>query len=139
MKEFLYAVDLVLVRNNWKAVQTIQFFKSSFVSVNGGRKHFVFLESSYTPTRHFVPPVTSSLFRAICSICSYTSLLRVITAHPRPLLPATSKSNTLFNASVFSVLQTCPHHCTPFVLASPSKISTKPCKFISFLLTPFLN
>ena len=53
-------------------------------------------------------------------------LFHIIFSRPR-LLPATSKSNALFH----HLFKTCSYHHTPVALASPSKVSFKPSKFIS--------
>ena len=62
-------------------------------------------------------------------------LFRVIFGRPRPLLPATSKSNTLLKTTPLSFLKTCPYHRTPLALGNPSKVSLKPSKQVldSFL------
>ena len=90
----------------------------------------MFLESLHTLFRYFVPSVASSFFNLIVmfSIC-----LHVIFAHPRPLLPTTSKSNALNTLS--SLLKT--YRLTSLALTGHSNVSSKPNKFMNSWLLFF--
>ena len=60
-------------------LREIHYFKFDFVSGSkGGRIHLTFLESSLTPSRHFVLSVPFSFFSPILSICSSTCLFHRI-------------------------------------------------------------
>ena len=116
----------------------IHFFQSGFVFVNAGsRINLMFLDSSYTALHHNALSTASSFFIQICSMCSSICLFHVIFDRPRPLLPATSKSNALLKISPLSILKTCSYHRTPLALACPFKISFKPSKLISSWLLLF--
>ena len=64
--------------------------------------------------------MASPFFSPISLVCSSICLFHVIFGRPRPLFPATSKSNGLFKTSPLSLLKTCPCHRTSLALASPS-------------------